>query len=230
MAHDSNIISKIKAPDGVTYELHDAQAIHDIEDLGLASVMQFKGTDTDANIQAKTGASAGDVWLATDTDKEYVYTGTKWEPLGNVHDAASSDHTHTVTVEGTNKASAVTGKVTIPTVSTNAVSIPNVTENKTVTASKISANTSVTASKLDVATVLASATVSDGILSFATADVEDVTASKVTASDVTATNTTLGTAIAASKVTVESADVDIEATAAAQAWSATVTVSEPVSE
>ena len=64
------------------------------------------------------------MWLSTGTNAEYVCTkeiseadATAWEKLGDVHDAASSNHTHTVTVTGTNAASTVTGSVTVPTVS-----------------------------------------------------------------------------------------------------------------
>lgn len=126
MAHSDNIISSIKLPNGSTYEIHDAQAIHSAEELGLSSVMQFKGTKaTDAEILALTSAKVGDVWLSTGTNTEYVcitaVSGTAsssaWEKLGNVHDASSSNHTHGVTITGTNAASAVTGTVTVPTVS-----------------------------------------------------------------------------------------------------------------
>jgi hypothetical protein len=126
MAHSTNIISKVKLPGStIEYEIHDANAIHSLEDLNLATVLTFAGTDTSANILAKTSAKKGEVWLATDNNIEYVcketFSGaaasTKWEKLGNVHDAASSSHTHSVTVTGTNGTSAVSGTITIPTVS-----------------------------------------------------------------------------------------------------------------
>lgn len=126
MAHSANIISKVKLPGStIEYEIHDANAIHSLEDLNLATVLTFAGTDTSANILAKTSAKKGEVWLATDNNIEYVcketFSGaadsTKWEKLGNVHDAASSSHTHSVTVTGTNGTSAVSGTITIPTVS-----------------------------------------------------------------------------------------------------------------
>ena len=126
MAHSTNIISSIKLPNGTTYEIHDAQAIHKIEDLGLSAALIFKGTKaTDAEILAITSANVGEVWLSTGTNTEFVCVtefggGAKasaWEKLGNIHDAASSTHKHGVTVTGTNEASAVTGTVTVPTVS-----------------------------------------------------------------------------------------------------------------
>lgn len=126
MAHSTNIINSIKLPDGVTYEIHDAQAIHSIEDLGLSAALKFKGTQTtESAITGLTKAEVGDVWLCTGNNAEYVcikpVSGTAnasaWEKLGNVHDAAASDHTHTVAVTGTNSESSVTGTVTVPTVS-----------------------------------------------------------------------------------------------------------------
>lgn len=126
MAHSANIISAIKLPNNVTYQIHDAEAIHNIEDLGLSAALKFMGTKTsESAITGLTNAKVGDVWLCTANNLEYVcitaVNGTAnanaWEKLGNIHDAASSTHTHTVSVSGSNEASAVTGTVTIPTVS-----------------------------------------------------------------------------------------------------------------
>ena len=128
-AHSENIISSIQLPgtDGsdIQYQIHDANAIHSAEELGLGSALVFKGTKpTDAAILAISDAHIGDVWLSTGTNSEYVCTkeiseadSTAWEKLGDVHDAASSTHTHTVTVLGANAASTVTGTVVVPTVS-----------------------------------------------------------------------------------------------------------------
>ena len=128
-AHSKNIISSIQLPgtDGsdIQYQIHDANAIHSAEELGLGSALVFKGTKpTDAAILAISDAHIGDVWLSTGTNSEYVCTkeiseadATAWEKLGDVHDAASSTHTHTVTVLGANAASTVTGTVVVPTVS-----------------------------------------------------------------------------------------------------------------
>lgn len=126
MAHSTNIISSIKLPDGTTYEIHDSQAIHSAEELGLSAALVFKGTkSSESAITGLTNAKVGDVWLCTGNNTEYVcvtaVSGTAnasaWEKLGNIHDAASSNHTHGVTVTGTNAASTVTGTVTVPTVS-----------------------------------------------------------------------------------------------------------------
>ena len=231
MAHSNNLISKVQLPgaDGTTvvYDIHDASAIHSLEDLNLASVMQFKGTDTDANIQKKTGATEGDVWLATDTNKEYVWTGSKWEPLGNVHDAAASDHIHTATVSGANQASKVTGTVAVPTVQADAVSVPVVDiEEAAVTASKVKTAGSVVAG--DAAAWGAS--VSGGVLSFTWTPNAPTTVTLPTFDSVTASKVAQGSNLAASKVTVGAAQVDIDATAAAQTWSGSATVFEPTKE
>ena len=126
MAHSSNIISAIKLPNNTTYQIHDAQAIHSVEELGLSAALVFKGTKTsESGITGLTSAKVGDVWLCTANNTEYVcvtaVSGTAnasaWEKLGNIHDAASSTHTHSVNVNGSNQASTVTGTVTVPTVS-----------------------------------------------------------------------------------------------------------------
>jgi hypothetical protein len=130
--HDTGkFISSIVLPGSTeAYEIHDAKAIHDIADLGLSAALVFKGTKNTPAELPDSGNKVGDVWLVLEdidgedgtryTNKEFVWTEAgKWEMLGNVHDAASSTHIHTgsVTVAGTNKESAVTGTVTIPTIS-----------------------------------------------------------------------------------------------------------------
>ena len=126
MAHSNNKISYIQLPGSdIQYELHDELAIHDPAELGLSGVMIFKGTKATATNLPTTGNKIGDVWYVKDEDVEYVWVAANsdlgveahWEALGNIHDAASSDHIHTVTVTGTNAASTVTGTVTVPDVS-----------------------------------------------------------------------------------------------------------------
>lgn len=118
MAHSNNIISSIKLPNGSTYEIHDANAIHDVSELGLSAALVFKGTKATVSDLPTTGNKVGDVWHVTADDYEYVWTDANaWEELGAIYDAASSSHKHNVTVSGTNEASSVTGTVNVPTVS-----------------------------------------------------------------------------------------------------------------
>ena len=123
----AGVISQVKLPGSENiYLIHDAQAIHSLEDVGLSQALVFKGTkDTVALLLAETDVKIGDVWLVKDSNVEYVWLGTGkgedldgdgnkdgWERLGNVHDAASSKHTHTVTSTGSIAAQtiSVTGK------------------------------------------------------------------------------------------------------------------------
>lgn len=244
MAHSENIISKIQLPNnGGIYDIHDAQAIHSAEELGLSAVMQFKGTkSTDADILALTSANVGDVWLSTGTNTEYVCTkaisgtasSSSWEKLGNVHDAASSTHTHNVTVAGTNAASTVTGSVTVPTVSRTqkylgaTASAPTV-ETTTATITASASGTAVDANGTAKAiTGFGAHTTKDALGADATFKVTGGTAttSKLvtttvknpTATDVNIPNVTGNTSVTASKVS--SAGSKTNGTAAS--WSATV--------
>lgn len=259
MAHSSNIISHVKLPNGTTYEIHDAQAIHSAAELGLSAALVFKGTKaTDAEIKALTSAKVGDVWHSTASDTEYVcvtaVSGTAnadaWEEFGPARDAASSSHTHNVTVTGTNAASSVTGTVTVPTVTptqkhltatagapsvsketadaitgfgshttasvptalttttvknptVTEVSIPNVTGNSSVTATKISSY----GSKTDGTAASWGASVTDGVLSFSWTANKPTAVTMPTGSDVSASKVTLGTALSASSVTTSNVTV-----------------------
>lgn len=207
MAHSSNIISTIKLPDGTSYEIHDSQAIHSAEELGLSAALKFKGTQTtEAAILGLTSASVGDVWLCTANNAEYVcvtaVSGTAdssaWEKLGDVHDAASSTHTHTVTVAGTNASSTVTGSVTVPTVSSTqkylsaSNAAPTVTKS---TDSVLGADTTFTVSG-GAATTSKMVTTSINNPSVTAVSIPNVTANtSVTASKVSSTGSkTAGTA------------------------------------
>lgn len=199
MAHNKNIISSIKLPNGTQYEIHDAQAIHAIEDLGLASALKFKGTKAaESEIFDLTSASVGDVWLCTANGAEYICTKTisetanasSWEKLGDIHDAASSTHTHNVTVAGSNSASAVTGTVTVPTITSSQKylsatnSAPEVSKT---TNSVLGANTTFTVAggKASTTNVKATAT--------GTAVSADGTASVITGFGAHTTSNALGT-------------------------------------
>lgn len=114
-----NIISKVTLPDGKTYDIHDPKAIHDVSELGLSSALVFKGNLPNYDSLPTTGNKVGDVWLLTDSGKEYVYLDDgSWEALGFTTNAASTTHTHTVT--GTAAAQTWTqksGSAVVPTVS-----------------------------------------------------------------------------------------------------------------
>lgn len=120
--HSTNYIQSIKLPNGTTYEIHDAKAVHDISDLGLSSALVFKGTKaTVAEVTALTSAKQGDVWVVTEDHCEYVCVktitaadDTAWERLGDIN---TYKHTHSATVTGHNSESKVTGAVAVPTIS-----------------------------------------------------------------------------------------------------------------
>lgn len=244
MPHTTNIISSIKLPNGAVYEIHDAQAIHKIEDLGLSAALIFKGTKaTDAEILAIDNANVGEVWLATGSNTEYVCVAeiagaanaAAWEKLGNVHDAASSTHTHGVTVTGANESSAVTGTVTVPTVSktqkymTAEAAAPTVTPT---TDAVLGADTKFTVSGGEASTTKLAATASDvavgangtadAITGFgahttanAITDLNTTTIKNPTVTDVSIPNVTGNDSVTASKVSATAGS--------AASWSASVT-------
>ena len=201
MAHSKNIISSIKLPSGTTYEIYDAQAIHSAEELGLSSALVFKGTkDTEAEILALTKAKVGDVWLAKNTNAEFVCvtavagtaSASSWEKLGDIHNAASSTHTHTVTVTGTNASSSVTGSVTVPTVSVTKKYLTATASEPTVTINKTTDNVLGTGTTFRVAGGTASTTKLSAIAS-GTAVGANGTVDAITGFEAHTTDTALGT-------------------------------------
>ena len=122
MAHNEYIISQVKLPGSEQiYQIHDEHAIHDISELGVSGALVFKGTVAAvSDLPAAAANNQGHVYLVSGENLEYVCIekgeGYAWEPLGNVHDAASSTHTHNITVSGGNSASAVEVEVAVPTV------------------------------------------------------------------------------------------------------------------
>lgn len=110
-AHSQNVISQVRLPgSNITYEIHDAAAIHSVEDLGLSAALVFKGVVDDVSNLPKgvDMPKVGDVYLVRADNSEYVCVAIDdaslepvWERLGNIHDAASSTHTHTVSASGT---------------------------------------------------------------------------------------------------------------------------------
>lgn len=244
MAHTENIISSIKLPNSdVVYQIHDAEAIHSAGELGISGALIFRGTKaSEAEVLALTKAEVGDVYIVTATNAEFVCTtainGTAnanaWEKLGNVHDAASSNHTHGVTVTGTNAASTVTGSVVVPTVSrtqkymTASASAPTVTPS-TVTITASASGTAVgadgTASAITgFATHTTDAALGTGATfkvsggAASTSKMVTTTVKNPSVSAVSIPNVTANTSVTASKVS--SAGSKTAGTAAS--WSATV--------
>ena len=132
--------------------------------------------------------------------------------------ALGTGATFTTTVTPTTSKMATT---TASKVSVSAVSIPNVTENTTVTASKVKSGGGSTAE-----TVLNSwsATVTNGVLEFSTGTTSVIGSVTLPTFDtVTATNTTLGTALAASKVTTSDVTVATGSLSSTGTGSAVVT-------
>lgn len=116
MAHTENLIHSINVG-GKLYEIHDAQAIHDISDLNLSGVLKFKGVKATYAELPVSENELGDVWLVTSEDAEYVWTeNNEWELFGS---AFVTNHIHEVTITPSSTASAskleTTGSVTTGT-------------------------------------------------------------------------------------------------------------------
>lgn len=106
-------ISKITLPNGSTYDIYDAAAVH-VGD--ITALMDLKGTKSSFEALPSSNNEVGDVWLISNTGEEYVWDGETWIKLGYTIEAASTTHTHNITVTGTNTASEVSGTVTVPKV------------------------------------------------------------------------------------------------------------------
>lgn len=110
----TNYIKQVSLGDKI-YDIHDQEAVHSLADLaalGMSTegIFVFKGTvGTVAELENKDKV-AGHVYHVTADESEYVYTGTAWEEFGH-HFLV--EHTHDVTVTGTNATSAVTGTATV---------------------------------------------------------------------------------------------------------------------
>ena len=105
-------IKQITLPNGNTYDIYDATAIHTND---VTALMDLKGTKNSYSDLPASGVK-GDVWLIANTGEEYVWDGSNWMKLGYDIDAASSTHKHVVSVTGTNENSVVTGTVAVPKV------------------------------------------------------------------------------------------------------------------
>lgn len=141
MAHGTNLIHTIKLPNGTSYEIHDAQAIHTLADLAALGIdtegaFIFKGTVATIADLPTSGNKIGYVYHVTANHSEYVWakvddgTAEGWEEFGK-HFVIN--HTHNVTVTGTNTASNVSGSATV----TGGNSTSSVTGSATVTVPKV---------------------------------------------------------------------------------------------
>ena len=107
MAHGSNILHSIKLPNGTVYEIHDAQAVHTLADLAALGmntegIFSYQGIVATVADLANKAEVKGHVYHVTADGSEYVYTGEAWEEFGH-HFLV--EHTHAVTVTGTNGSS-----------------------------------------------------------------------------------------------------------------------------
>lgn len=123
MAMENNHTNFIHTIDigGVSYEVHDINAIHtlaDLASLGISTegVFIYKGTVATVADLPASGNKIGYVYHVTANHSEYVWAkvdgGTKeaWEEFG---EHFVIDHTHNVTITGENAASAVTGSAIV---------------------------------------------------------------------------------------------------------------------
>lgn len=232
MAHSNNIISKINI-NNTLYELHDAEAIHSLSDLGLTGVMQFKGVVT-SQTDLPVSGSVGDVYHITDEDSEYIWTSNnEWEEFGSKF---ITDHKHNVslsgsaTVTGTNAASNVSGSATVT--GTNAassvsasgsVSVPKVSKEPTylkVTSSVGNAAIGANGTATPI-TGFGTHTTAAAITALNTTTVKNPTVTAVSIPNVTG-NTSVTASKISANTNVTASKVSATAGTAA-AWSATVT-------
>ena len=107
MAHSDKLIHSILVG-GVEYEIHDAHAIHAIEDLNLSSVLKFGGVvAARTDLPAASAETEGYVYHIKNEDSEVVCVGIDgvyhWEDFGH---AIVTDHIHDVTVTPSSTAEA----------------------------------------------------------------------------------------------------------------------------
>lgn len=84
---EANIIEGVATSNSDTVTVANKIATIDMSAYAKKSdythVMDFKGSKaTVAELNAVTGMQSGDVWLVTENNTEYVYTGSAWEPFG----------------------------------------------------------------------------------------------------------------------------------------------------
>jgi hypothetical protein len=108
MAHATeNLIHSILV-NGTTYEIHDAAAIHTIEDLRLSRVLQFGGiVEKRETLPAASAEQESFVYHVREEDTEVVCVKDgdtyRWEDFGH---AIVTDHIHNITITPTSTAEA----------------------------------------------------------------------------------------------------------------------------
>lgn len=73
------------------YDIYDASAVHELQDLGLEGYLKFKGAVANMTaLNAITGAAVGDVYHVIDVDSEYIWVADSdpvvsghWEEFGS---------------------------------------------------------------------------------------------------------------------------------------------------
>lgn len=288
----SGLISEVLLP-GMTkpYQIHDPEAIHSVEDLGLSKAIVFKGVVDTYEELPKADQKIGDVWYIKDNDREVIWVGTEittdgWEEFGS---GISLGHTHTVTASGSaslsgqnsmtgsatvtggNTESDVTGSVDVPTVESvpvyvkatssapvltpstakvltgfgahstasaitdletttiknptaTDVSIPNVTGNANVTASKVEVTAAAASKITGNEEITASHITNNANVTASKVETESVSIPNVTESkSVTASKISENTSVTASKVSASDVVAHKVVQGSAASWSATVT-------
>lgn len=79
------------------YDIYDASAVHELQDLGLEGYLKYKGAVANiAALETITNAAVGDVYHVVDVDSEYIWVGgddAHWEEFGS---KLMIDHIHTI--------------------------------------------------------------------------------------------------------------------------------------
>ena len=233
--HTNPVISQIKLPNNITYDIHDASAIHSIGDLGLEEAMKFMGVkDTVAALPA-TGNTPGDVWHVVEDDQEYIWVDTHdtvaahWEEFGSKFVV---DHVHDFSASGSitnGSAAAQTWTQKTGTFSGSGdVSVPKITKSAnyvkaTTTAATSGSDTFVKSypgatSKLVTSSVTQAGAATD-VISGVTPSTGSITG---VSGSVTASKATAGTAIAVAKVGTSTTVATGLTGGSVAAWSGTV--------
>ena len=127
------IISQVELPDpnnpgvNILYDIHDDNAIHTVQDLGLTGYLKFKGAVASEDDLPKSDNEAGDIYHAVAEDQEYIWVVDDspaveghWEEFGS---KLMVEHTHDVSP------TSVTADIPSLTVSGSATGTPQLTKS-----------------------------------------------------------------------------------------------------